>query len=584
MDLLIVRDPDPARREETLRAATSLVVLQGTSPVVHAIEGFSVAAWMRPHVPRTIAAGEDGLFIAIGDLEARERNGLPDCGWLDGADDYPDGYFVALRIRNGALQLAVDKLGLMPLWYWHDGERLIATTHLGLLRTLAATPIAPDLRGLLSILVFGHPVGDATLWSPLKRLSPGRLLHLSPDGRLTLRDGFEIPQGETHPGLLPELMEEVDACLSQGLRRALPEGAHCWIALSGGRDSRLLAGHAKAAGYDVRALTFGQKGEADLYCAQQVARTLGIPQVVEPLSEQASVPHLEDFVRATQASTGNPGADQRQLGDRLLGHADRIVTGYLLDPVLGGSHMAWSTDLSTGQRGFPVLLRRLNRWGMPLDMLRGVLRSDGRDQLEELLAACEETYLACGASDPQRVWHYDLRHRQRHYIGIIPKAFCDSAWPVIPAADRRLLALCASVQPALLANRRLQDEVLRQRWPGLARLPVDRATGDITPLTPSLRWELSTAIRKRLPWPRRHVAGELYYARLLSVNSAGWKALRAQARATGVDAWPDAFDRDRLRALLPDAQQVLRGEHAILTWEWVKPLTAVTVSLADAQR
>lgn len=582
MDLLCLRDPDPVRREEALRAATSLAALQGVPPVVHAINGFSVAAWMKPHVPRTLATGEDGLYLAIGDPGPPEGPGAPAGDWLDAGDDYPDGYFVALRICNGALRLGVDKLGLLPLWYWHDGERLIATTHLGLLRKLAPAPAVPDLRGLLSILVFGHPVGDATLWTSLKRLPAGRILHLAPDGRVSLEKGYEIPQGEPHPGLMPELLEEVDASLRQGLRRALPEGARCWIALSGGRDSRLLAGHAKSAGYDLRALTFGQEGESDLYCARLVARRLGIPQVVEPLSEQAGIPLLEAFVLATQASTGNPGADPRQLGERLLGHADRIVTGYLLDAVLGGSHLAWSTEPPAGRRGFPVLLRQLNRWGMPLDMLRGVLRSDGLEQLEELLAECESTYLQCGTSDPQRAWQYDLRHRQRHYIGIIPWVYCDSAWPLIPAADARLLALCARVQPALLANRLLQDEVLRQCWPELARLPVDRATGDITPLKPPLRWEIASAIGKRLPWPRRRRADDLFYTRLLSVNSAGWMALRAKAHAAGVDAWPDAFDRDRLRALVPDPQQELRGEHAILTWEWVKALTAVTVSLASA--
>jgi len=79
------------------------------------------------------------------------------------------------------------------------------------------------------------------------------------------------------------------------------------------------------------------------------------------------------------------------------------------------------------------------------------------------------------------------------------------------------------------------------------------------------------------------MASDLYYARLLSVNSAGWKSLRSKTHDAGVDAWPDAFNRDRLRALLPTAQEELSGEHAILTWEWIKAVTAVTVSLADGQ-
>jgi len=456
MDLLSIRDPDPARRDETLRKATSFNALKGEPPLVHTTGAVSVVTWIKPHVPRTIKVSEDELFISIGDLIQPEQDDLADHDWLDSGHDYPDGYFIAVRMRNGTLQLAVDKLGLMPLWYWHDGERLIASTHLGLLRSLVPMPVVPDLKGLVSILVFGHPVGDATLWAALKRLAPGRILHHLPGGRLMLQKGFEIPRGETYTGFLPELMNEVDDCLDQGLRRTLPEGARCWIGLSGGRDSRLLAGVAKRSGYDLRALTFGQEGESDLYCAQQVAGALEIPHVVEPLSELATVPHLENFVLATQASAGNPGADQRQLGDRLLGHADRIVTGYLLDSVLGGSHMTWSTDMTTGRRGFQVLLPQLNRWGMPLDLLRGVLRSDGREQLEELLAACEATYLESGTSDAERAWHYDLRHRQRYYIGIIPKVLCDSAWPVIPAADSRLLTLCARVPPALLAKRFLQ--------------------------------------------------------------------------------------------------------------------------------
>jgi asparagine synthase (glutamine-hydrolysing) len=124
---------------------------------------------------------------------------------------------------------------------------------------------------------------------------------------------------------------------------------------------------------------------------------------------------------------------------------------------------------------------------------------------------------------------------------------------VLPILDRTVLEVMSSLSPSSLVSRRAQDEILRRRFPDLARLPLDRNSVDTLPLQPSIGQRILHRVRRAVEPIRRHVPLTLerrYYHRMYDLNGPGWVAVRRLAephreRLSGL------FDMDVLRKLVP---------------------------------
>ena len=119
-----------------------------------------------------------------------------------------------------------------------------------------------------------------------------------------------------------------------------------------------------------------------------------------------------------------------------------------------------------------------------------------------------------------------------------------------------MLNAIASVPLDTVAARAAQDRILRERFPRLARLPLDRNDFDTEPLLPT---PLRRRMNQRLVSARRFASrvglttGERerrYYYRTYDINAQGWRGVRAAAESHRV-ALADIFDMDELRRWLP---------------------------------
>jgi hypothetical protein len=120
--------------------------------------------------------------------------------------------------------------------------------------------------------------------------------------------------------------------------------------------------------------------------------------------------------------------------------------------------------------------------------------------------------------------------------------------------DRRFLATVAGVPQSTLGERKAEQDIIRRRFPALARLPLDRNSDDPLPLTPSLGYLLGRALRWRIR-PRARGgrwAEHLPYYRESDFNGDAWRVVRAEADRCR-DAVDGLLDRAALDRLLPPA-------------------------------
>jgi asparagine synthase (glutamine-hydrolysing) len=218
-----------------------------------------------------------------------------------------------------------------------------------------------------------------------------------------------------------------------------------------------------------------------------------------------------------------------------------LATGFFTDAVVGGGAQ-YRFRAPQGPPSYDGTFAAENAWGLAPRVVKRLLRKDdARELVNDELSRYRDEFDELPGSDLQRSWLLDLRRRQRFHTGRLLWSLSFGAWPMTPMLDRQVLRVAASIQPGTMADRAAQRGIMTRRFPRLARLPIDRNSGDTTPLAPSLRWRATRAARNALAGAhlvRRKVMRheELFYFRVLDFNSAGWRAIRklADERKDGV--------------------------------------------------
>ncbi len=264
---------------------------------------------------------------------------------------------------------------------------------------------------------------------------------------------------------------------------------------------------------------------------------------------------------------------------------ERIVTGYLMDAIVGGSDVHWGYDAGSRASGFLPFLAQLSRWGFDPATLGRLLRRDVfGDAVEAVTSRIREEYQAAGETDLERSWRTDLRYIQRFHVGRVFWRLSNSGWPSAPSVDQEVIGVAGSFPLALLADRQLEIQLLCRRFPELAQLPIDRNSYDTHAHDPRLRDLVAQAIRIKLRelgekasfglWtaPERR-----YYHRVFDFNAPGWRAAR---RSVDLDREPayQLFQREAFDAIVPGAETTMVGD-AIKEASGIKALLAVHTML-----
>ncbi|MBI5763084.1 MAG: asparagine synthase (glutamine-hydrolyzing) [Planctomycetes bacterium] len=132
--------------------------------------------------------------------------------------------------------LARDRLGVKPLYYHHDGSRLIFGSEL---KAILASPRAPreiDRTALIDYLTFGYIPAPKTIFKGICKLPPATMLTCR-DGRITIRQYWDLHVGEPLQGSAESVAEQVWHGLRDATRRRMVADVPVGAFLSAGIDS-----------------------------------------------------------------------------------------------------------------------------------------------------------------------------------------------------------------------------------------------------------------------------------------------------------------------------------------------------------
>src|ERR1019366_507647 len=98
--------------------------------------------------------------------------------------------------------------------------------------------------------------------------------------------------------------------------------------------------------------------------------------------------------------------------------------------------------------------------------------SDVDDIIDDVYKQLRHRYNSYPGQPWQRTWWFDLEHRQRFLVGRSLKVIATRSWPALPYVHPTMLRLALSTPLAILSDRKVQVELTRRKFPGLAQLPL----------------------------------------------------------------------------------------------------------------
>jgi asparagine synthase (glutamine-hydrolysing) len=263
--------------------------------------------------------------------------------------------FALYDAARDRLILARDPMGIKPLYYHWDGERLLAASELGALLASGLIPRQLDTDALSVYLSLGYVASPYCLCAGVRKLEPAGILILDADG---LRLGsYWSPAEALHHlnGASPvrdaDWITGTRSALTGAVRRQLMSDVPVGVFLSGGLDSTLVAAlavheqRAPMASFSVGftgadgALDGGSPFNQDVLHARRVAQALGTDHHEVLVRADSGV---ADLLRTSLRGLDEPTWEPSFTSLNLLAEAARqhgaivVLTGDGSDELFGG--------------------------------------------------------------------------------------------------------------------------------------------------------------------------------------------------------------------------------------------------------
>ena len=226
----------------------------------------------------------------------------------DWMQEYDGDYIVAaMDKKNRRVLLFNDSLGRLPI-YMHEGSgTLIISRELQFVANLLLKR-EYDRMGIAQQLLFGHPLGQRTILTGIKRALQCLLVLLDLDGAagpvVKYTHTYNFEKKKYAGRSMAENAAELEKLFYKACKSRISPDQKNLIGLSGGLDSRSVAAALSKLRIPFTAVTrlsMGKKERKDVEIAEKIAKTLHIPWL---LYEKRDHPRGKDLLEVIKRKSG----------------------------------------------------------------------------------------------------------------------------------------------------------------------------------------------------------------------------------------------------------------------------------------
>lgn len=259
-----------------------------------------------------------------------------------------DGDFaiVILDQAKERIILARDRIGIKPLYWYHDQGHFIFGSEIKALLATGIVPQTPALDALASYLYFGYIPQDMSPVLNVNKLLPGHYLQFNRNGSKTIHPYWSYSAHFKKNAAAPKsaIIKKLESLLLQSAKERLPANGNVGCFMSGGIGSASIAYFVKKAAENITAFSVGFQGqdEEDIAAAKAFAENLNIPDVC---AEITPANFLDDLVKIAW-HLDEPIADPRvvatwRMAKLAQGKTEHVYSGIGVDELIA-SHTRYA--------------------------------------------------------------------------------------------------------------------------------------------------------------------------------------------------------------------------------------------------
>ncbi len=241
------------------------------------------------------------------------------------------------------LLLARDRIGIKPLYWYHDQNYFIFASELKSLIATGCVPQTPALDAIASYLYFGYIPQDMTPIKNVNKLLPGYYLQYNRDKSLVIHpywsySSFFVKEVTSNQHTI---IQHIDELLINSVKERLPQNESVGCFISGGLGSACIADYVTRFNkgnriYSYMSVYKGQN-ESDMQVATEVARILGISHEIEWITPSNVLNNLVEIAWHLDEPLADPNVIAIwKMSAKAAEKTRRVVSGMGSDELMAG--------------------------------------------------------------------------------------------------------------------------------------------------------------------------------------------------------------------------------------------------------
>lgn len=386
----------------------------------------------------------------------------------------PGGHYIIFVMDESTKQIHVftNRLGSYHA-YWST-DKAISTCYLSLAKSKADKKL--DWQGVTGFMAMGYFPEDKTYLEGISIFEPASYYCF--DEQLNLKEKKKYWQWTHEPGNEPAEVysEHLQEILQSSLKIAV-QGKNAAIPLSGGLDSRLLAGELTNKGLNyknLKALSYGfTQNSPEIKIANQIAAKRNIPihayQMPDYLFDK-----LGEITEAVELFQYVDGTRQASATEWLSENTDIVIGGHWGDVWMDNMHVGSKEELPAAfqkkiiKKGAAWLLENIcephlpNRSDYLCDYFKSFINKYNDIQDADFVMKIYKT----------DQWSF-------RWTAASLRMYQSASFPVLPFYDKRIVDLFSTIPTEMVRDRKFQVDYLKQYHNDLAKITWQEYDADL---------------------------------------------------------------------------------------------------------
>jgi asparagine synthetase B (glutamine-hydrolysing) len=474
------------------------------------------------------------------------------------------------------LKLISDKYGFCKLFYWTSSNRFLFASEYKAIIEHKTFKKKVDIGPIADFMMLGYNLGKRTFFENVKLLPNGSVLTFK-NGKVNIERywNYSFRDGSSP---LKEANDYIDGYyefLEKAIKRQIEGRKVIGLPLSGGLDSRALAGMLKKLnfGVTVKSFSYGNPDCFDVIYGREIAKVLGYEHTYIPIHSTYLMDNAEAFVWLTEGTVNCLNAHM-MLPQNFIkkNKIDTIMTGFLGDTVGGESVVGNKPfkELETENNFLRILFRNQTDVISENDIQDFFKNNIYNKIKDETFTTYRSDYMQAPSDNRYfKSIYAELIGRQIRYTSFNIYAFEGLTEVISPYVDNEFVDFALQIPDILAFTRFVQREMIIKYLPIIAAIPWNktRLPLNASDIRKGLHWRWERLLRN--PLVRATIGRK--YARMNDDYLKTNEAIRTGSRDFVVKHIKDNpflaeyFKMDRVHQMLDDHMNRKSNEYGKIT-------------------